>query len=100
MARRVLSIAAELSAPPSSPTSFREVCMVAMTSRGYDVVALAPEDMLDPYSRWFRVYGLFDYLSDLLPEGQLPEEETTVAIVGGRDARLTAFNVPHVLRLL
>lgn len=97
---RILSIAAELSAPPSSPTTFREVTMVAATARGYEVVAVCEDGWQDSYNRWFRRFGLWDYLSDLLPEGQLPESETTIAIVGGHDARLTAFNLHDVLRLL
>lgn len=94
----VLGIAAELSAPPSSPTSFREVCLWSKVYRGYDVVAISPTDMIDPYSRWFRIYGLFDYVDDLLVPSQAGE--LTIHIEGGPGSMLTCFNVRDVLSLI
>lgn len=91
---RLLSIAADLSAPPSSPTSFREVTLYS-SSLGYQNVALAPADMIDPYAVWFRRYGLFDYLDDLLPDTIVLD--ASVSIEGGCAARLTAFNLQEVL---
>ncbi len=92
----LLGIDADLSAPPSSPTTFREVCLFAKAYRGYDVVALSPEEYVDSYSRWMAIYGLWDYVDDLLPLGQL--RYLDIHIEGG--GRLTQFNLREVLSLL
>ena len=97
MSRPLLSIAAELSAPPSSPSCFRDLTLVASVFKGYDIVALSPTDMLDPYHRWFKRYGLYDFLEDLLPEGSV---SCNIQIVGGPGSSLTAHNLHDVLRLL
>lgn len=91
----ILGIAAELSAPPSSPSCFRDCCLYAKIFRGYDVLALSPLEMQDAYARWFRLYGLFDYIDDILPPGQVV---LTVEIEGG--GRLTAHNIHAVLGAL
>jgi hypothetical protein len=94
----ILGIAAELSAPPSSPTIFRDVCLFSKTFRKYDVLAISPEDMRDHYSVWFRRYGIWDFVDDIVT----PEEMgvLTVEIAGTNSAKLTAFNYQEVLRLL
>ncbi len=97
MATRLLSIAADLSAPPSSPSCFRDLTLIA-SIRGFETVAIAPADLIDPFARWFRLYGLWDYLADLLPETTVVD--ASVVIVGGTEARLTAHNLPMVLGYL
>lgn len=95
MSTRLLSIAADLSAPPSSPTAFREVTLIA-SIRGYEVVAICPEEEWSSYHCWLRGrLGLWDYLSDLLPD--TIAIAPTVALLGGSAARLTAHNVQEVL---
>jgi hypothetical protein len=94
----LLGIAAELSAPPSSPTSFREVTLYGRMYRGYEVVAICLPGEEDFYAPWFKRYGLWDYVADLLPRDQV--DELAAEIEGGPGTRLTAFNVNHVLSLL
>ena len=53
--------------------------------------------MIDPYHKWFKMYGLYDYVEELVPE---PELVASVQIIGGADARLTAHNLHLVLGLL
>lgn len=72
--------------------------MISKVVRGFDVVAYCPACETDSYAKWFRVYGLFDYVDDILPREQLGE--LAIEIEGGRDARLTAFNIEYVLSLL
>lgn len=92
---RLLSIAADLSAPPSSPTAFREVTLIA-SLRGYEVIAVCPEAEWSSYRCWLRGrLGLWDYLSDLLPD--TIDIHPSVALLGGSAARLTAHNVHAVL---
>ena len=100
MSTRLLVVAAELSAPPSTPITFRELSMIASVNKHYEVVAVAPKDMVLFYDRWFRIYGLFDYLTDLVPEGQIRRDEITVEVSGGPDSRLTIHNLDKVLAYL
>jgi len=97
---RLLSIAAELSAPPSSPSCFRDLSLYASVFKRYEVVAVAPVAMLDPYHHWFRTYGLYDHIEDLIAEEDLPVSATVIAVVGGEGARLTAHNLGAVMALL
>ncbi len=94
----VLGIAAELSAPPSSPSVFRDLSLWLKTHRRYDVIALSPAEMIDAYAKWMRLYGLFDYVDDLMP----PECAGYIAveIQGGPDARLTIHNFHQVIAVL
>jgi hypothetical protein len=94
----LLGIAADLSAPPSSPITFREVCCYAKTARSYDIIAISPKDMISDYARWFKIYGLFDYVDDILPPGEI--RSFNVEITGGDSARLTVHNLHAVLGLL
>lgn len=94
----LLGIAAELSAPPSSPSVFRDVSLHAKIRRDYDVVAFSPLDMIDAYNRWFRRHGLWDYIDEILPREQI--RHLHVEIEGGPGAKLTCFNLPDVLRYL
>lgn len=100
MSTRLLAIAAELSAPPSTPTTFRELSMLGKLYHGYEVVAVSPKDMILHYDRWFMTYGLWDYLTDLVPEGQLRPDEITVEVSGGEGSRLTVHNLRAVLAYL
>lgn len=90
----VLLIDADLSTPPSSPTVFRDV-LLQSSIRGYQNVARCPDEAYSSYRQWFRTYGLFDYLSELLPD--TVEVEAAVLIEGGPSARLTAHNIHEVL---
>lgn len=100
MSARLLTIAADLSAPPSSPSVFRDVTLFG-SCRGYEVVAVVdPETMYLPYSRWFASHGLFDYLTDLIPERELRGTSVSVDISGGPTARLTAHSLHAVLAFL
>lgn len=94
----VLGIAAELSAPPSSPSIFRDLCLWSKVFRQYDVLAICPADQVDIYVPWMRRYGLFDYVDDILPREQAGV--LAVEIEGGPGARLTAHNLHQVLALL
>lgn len=94
--RRLLTIDADLSAPPSTAACFRDVTLVA-NLRGYEVVAVAPADMLSSYSNWFWRHGLHDYVADLVAVGQIASREVSIEIIGGRTARLTAENLHLVI---
>ncbi len=96
---RLLAIDADLSAPPSSPLIFRDVSLAA-SIRSYEVVAVAPLEMQDLYSGWFRAYGLFDYVEAIITPAELRREHVTVVIEGGPKARLTVVNVQDVIALL
>lgn len=96
---RLVSIAAELSAPPSSPTAFREVTLIG-TIRGYEVIAFAPDSMWRFYHDWMRARGLLDYLEELLPDHIIISPTPAVTIIGGPSAKLTAHNVHEVLAYL
>lgn len=67
----ILGISADLSAPPSSPTAFRELTLFARCYKHYEVVAYADRDFWDPYANWFKRYGLFDYVSDIVTRAEL-----------------------------
>lgn len=97
---KLLSIAAELSAPPSSPAVFRDVTLWASIFRHYEIVSTAPEDMIDYYASWFHRYGLWDYVLDLVPPTQLRDDEVLIEIEGGPGTRLTAHNLADVIALL
>ncbi len=99
MSTKLLCISAELSAPPSSPSCFRDLSLQG-SLRGYDIIAVSPVTFIDSYNRWFKNYGLWDYLDDLLPEGQIESHQITVEISGGENARLTANNIHLVLGYL
>ncbi len=93
----LLAIAAELSAPPSSPLCFRDLTLWA-SIRGFTNVAVLDDwNMRDGYNLWFRRYGLYDYLDDLVAPGDLG---ATVEIVGGQGAALTAHNLALVISTL
>lgn len=96
---RLLSIDADLSTPPSSPSVYRDITLVA-SIRCYEVVAVTPLDMRDLYWRWFRHYGLLDYVEDLLTPEEAAHENALVQIVGGKNARLTAHNLGAVVAFL
>ena len=100
MSTPLLAIAADLSAPPSSPASFRDVSLIS-SIRGYEVVAVVEEGTVlarDAYSIWFKRYGLYDYISDLLLPYEVPK--VNVKITGGAQGRLTTANLTLVLELI
>lgn len=96
---RILSIAAELSAPPSSPTVFRDVTLYGRIKE-YEIIALAEKDLIPFYDNWFQNFGLWDYVYDLVPIDQLREDEVSVAITGGSKAYLSAHNYQEVLKYI
>jgi hypothetical protein len=98
--RRLLTIAAELSAPPSSPLVFRDLTLVASVFRHYEVLAIAETDMIDYYNQWFKRYGLWDFIEDILPPEQIKDDEVVVDIEGGAGSKLTAYNLSNVLALI
>jgi len=89
----LLGISAELSTPPSSPSVFRDVCLFAKVFRNYDVVAFSEKEMIDLYVRWFRKYGLFDYVDDIVTRIEI--KRVDVEIEGG--GKLTAHCLHDVL---
>lgn len=95
-----MTIAAELSAPPSNPLSFRDLSMIAVIFHQYEVLALAEQDAIDYYNQWFKTYGLWDFVEDLLPPEQIDMSDVDVEIEGGEDTRLTAHNLGTILSLL
>lgn len=67
----LLSIDARLSAAPSCPSVFRDVSLYGRVFLHYDVVSVVePWDLRDVYSKWFRTYGLFDFVDQLVREGE------------------------------
>lgn len=94
---RLISIAAELSAPPSEPLVFRDFCLYASVFKHYEVVALSESDMIDAYARWFARYGLWDFVLDLLPPDQIRPDEVTIEVEGGADARLTVGGLAKMI---
>lgn len=94
----ILGIAADLSAPPSSPSVFRDVTLYGCVFRHYEVVAYAEREMIDHYALWFRRYGLFDYVSEIVTREELGD--LAIEIEGGRGSMLTAHNLNDVIRLL
>jgi hypothetical protein len=94
----LLGIAAELSAPPSSPTAWRDVTLWAKVYRRYDVLAICPYDEVDLWVPWLRRHGAFDFVDEILPREQAGT--LSVEIEGGCGAKLTAHNLHHVLSLL
>lgn len=93
----LLGIHASLAAPPSSPSVFRDVTLVAKVFRHYDVIAISESEMIDQYWRWFRQYGLFDFVDDLLPPNQLIAVVFNVELLPGK---LTAHNLGQIVTLL
>lgn len=94
----ILGIAADLSAPPSSPSVFRDVSLYGSVFRHYEVVAYAEREMIDHYVVWFRRYGLFDYVSEIVTRAELGN--VAVEIEGGLGAQLSAHNLSQVIALL
>ncbi len=93
---RLLAIDADLSAPPSSSTCYRDITLYAAL-RAYETVAVAPDEMRTIYARWFDRLGLWDYVADILTPEEVKHERVAVLIEGGSTARLTAFNLHAVL---
>ena len=98
--RKILAIAAELSAPPSSPLVFRDLTLVASIFHHYEILAIAEADSIDYYNIWFKDKGLWDFIEDLLPPIQLKNSEITIEIEGGPGAKLTAHNLNDVIAML
>ncbi len=96
---RLLAIDADLSAPPSSVSVWRDVTLWSAI-RQYEIVAVAPEEMCGFYSNWFVNHGLWDYVDDIITPQDLAREKVLVYIQGGPEARLTHFNLSAVLALL
>lgn len=99
MGNRLLSIDADLSTPPSSPSCFRDVTLQA-SIRDYDTVAISPLDWIDAYDNWFAAYGLWDYVAAILTPEEAERESFAVQIASTPNGRLTVINLGHVLRLL
>lgn len=96
---RLVSIAAELSAPPSSSSCFRDVELTAYI-RGYEIIAVVPDAAYTFYLNWMRARGLLNYLEELLPDHIVISPTPIITIVGGPRAKLTAHNVHEVLSYL
>lgn len=98
---KLLSVAADLSAPPSLPTSFRDLTLFASVFKKYEVVAVVPMgESPDPYNIWFKRYGLWDFVEDLVMNSDLTDTKVLVQIEGGPNAKLTPLNLSQVLLLL
>lgn len=91
----LLGIAADLSIPPSSPSVFRDVTLYSKVFRRYDVVAISEAEMIDLYVKWFRQYGLFDFVDAIVRPGEILS--FNVEIVSGK---LTAHCLRDVIALL
>ena len=70
---------------------------MAHVFKGYDVVALSPACMVDCYHTWFKRYGLYDFLEDLVSEDDLICD---VQIIGGAGTMLSAHNLHQVIALI
>jgi len=66
----ILLIDSELSCPPSTLSSFREVSLFALICDYEEVLALSPKGMRSKYWNWMKRNGVRDYISDIL----LPQE--------------------------
>ncbi len=60
-------------------------------------IAYSPVDLIDYYAVWFRRYGLWDYVEDILPPSQMRREDVAIEIEGGDGAWLTAHNLAQVI---
>lgn len=97
---RLLAFSAELSIPPSSPSCYRDVSLWANTFAHYDVVATVDDpDTTDYYNIWFKRYGLWDFIDDIIPISSVPED-AAASIENGPGARLTIENLWLVLAAL
>ncbi len=96
---RLLSMDADLSAPPSSVSCYRDVTLWAAIQE-YETIAVSPEDMIDLYADWFEKHGVWDYIAAIITPEEAAREAITVQITGGPNARLTAVNLPMVIRLI
>jgi hypothetical protein len=74
--------------------------MVASVFKHYRVLSTAPANTIDYYNSWFKAYGLWDFVEDLIAPEQLRSDEVDVEIEGGVGAKLTAHNLSEVLSLL
>lgn len=63
---RPLIINAELTNPPSSITSFRDVTLFCTMRYHMDVVVECDKEHKDMYVKWLRTYGAFDFVEDVL----------------------------------
>lgn len=78
---------------------WRDVTLAA-SIRLYEVIAISPPAMRTLYATWFKRYGLFDYVEDIVTPEELLREHVAVIIEGGPKARLTVANVQDVIALL
>ena len=65
----VLLINADLINPPTSPSSFRTLTMVAREYCSYNVLLEAYYDK-DPYYNFLKRYGCMDFVDDIVMHGE------------------------------
>lgn len=92
----ILLIAAEFSAPPSSPSVFRDVTMYGKIFCHYDVLAECDADLRDFYAAWFKRYGLFDFVDQLVKPGEISSPRVTLSPLG-QHGRLTVHELNGVI---
>lgn len=93
----LLSIDARLSAPPNRPLVFRDTTLYAKVFAGFEVVvSVCPFEEWDHYARWFRRYGLFDFVDGLVKPGEVAAD---VEIEDGRLDEATLGAMVAALRV-
>lgn len=99
MSNRLLAIDADLSAPPSSSSCFRDLTLQA-SIKHYETIVVSPLDMIDLWDDWMARRGIWDYVVAILTPEEVGREQIAIRIEGGSNTRLTIVNLHHVLRLL
>jgi hypothetical protein len=62
----LLIIDAELTAPPSETTLFRDITLYATIFKGNEVVVESSPQMQDFYYKWLKSAGAFDFVKDIV----------------------------------
>jgi len=63
---RPLVIAAELSAPPSSPVSFRDLTLYISTFYKTTIVVECGQEEKDSYYKWLKTNYLWDFIDEIV----------------------------------
>jgi hypothetical protein len=91
----IVSISADLSAPPSEKIIFRDVCLFCKIFKKLDVVAITEKETIDYYVIWFRKNYLFDFVDDIISKDE--ELNTIIDIESGT---LTYLNYSELITKL
>jgi len=65
----IILIKDELTAPPSSVSSFRELTMILKKLSNDECAILIETEDADPYVKWLRRHGAADFVEDFISPG-------------------------------